>query len=71
MQVNNSGPRSQLGAINGAGQAVAAFVRALGPALGGLLWGASLHLPIPGHQYFVFALVAIVMMVLQIVYAAL
>lgn len=71
MQVNNAGPRSQLGAINGAGQAVAAFVRALGPALGGVLWGASLHLPVPGHQYFVFALVTGAMVLLQIIYAAL
>ncbi|KAK9841642.1 hypothetical protein WJX74_009288 [Apatococcus lobatus] len=71
VMVNNSGPRSQLGAINGAGQAVAAFVRALGPALGGVLWGASLHLPVPGHQYVVFALVTGAMVLLQIIYAAL
>ena len=39
--VNASAPRAALGAVNGTGQSLASFVRALGPALGGLSWGWS------------------------------
>ncbi|KAK9863051.1 hypothetical protein WJX84_012434, partial [Apatococcus fuscideae] len=67
--VNTAGPKSQLGAVNALGQMIAAFVRALGPFLGGLLWGGSLELPFPGHEYLCFLLVACLFISMQILYA--
>ena len=68
--VNTAGPKSELGAINALGQMIAAFVRALGPFLGGILWGASLHVPTPGHEYLCFSLVACLFLSMQLVYAS-
>lgn len=42
--VNQSGSGRELGAVNGIGQSFAALARAIGPALGGFLWSASLHM---------------------------
>lgn len=47
-----------MGAVNGASQAAASFVRAVGPALGGAMWGLSVSLPFQGHQLLPFALTA-------------
>lgn len=40
--VNNSAPPSELGAVNGLGQSLAAIARGIGPVLGGCLWTVSL-----------------------------
>jgi fucose permease len=40
--VNLAAPKESLGQVNGLGQTLASFVRALGPWLGGILWSASL-----------------------------
>lgn len=39
--VNNSAPRSSLGAVNGLGQSMASIARAVGPAVGGALWSVG------------------------------
>ena len=39
--------------MNGAGQAVSALMRAIGPTIGGFSWSASISLHIPGQQYLV------------------
>jgi cyanate permease len=41
MQVNDSCPSRYLGAVNGLGQSLGALARAIGPALGGILWSLS------------------------------
>lgn len=47
--------------MNGLGQTLASFVRALGPALGGLLWAWSLEFfPGWGHQFLPFVAVVLV-----------
>jgi len=40
--VNSSAPTGDIGAVNGMGQSMAAFMRALGPLLGGSLWSSAL-----------------------------
>jgi hypothetical protein len=51
--------QAQLGEVNGIGQTIAALVRGLGPAMGGLLWSACLALHMPGQQFAPFAAVAL------------
>ena len=47
--------------MNGLGQTLASFVRALGPALGGMLWAWSLgFFPGWGHQFLPFAFVVVI-----------
>jgi hypothetical protein len=41
--VNRACPEGQLGEVNGAGQALAALVRGLGPAIAGLEWAAAVR----------------------------
>ncbi|CAG9467144.1 unnamed protein product [Pedinophyceae sp. YPF-701] len=53
--INKASPPNAIGAINGLAMTVAALMRACGPMLGGLLWGASLTVGMPAHQYFPFA----------------
>ena len=48
--MNAAAPQKDMGSVNGASQALASFVRAVGPALGGVLWGLSVIMPLPGHQ---------------------
>ena len=43
MMVNHSVEDCDLGKVNGAGQTVAAMARAVGPALGGVIWSVSLQ----------------------------
>jgi hypothetical protein len=43
IQVNDSCSHKHLGAVNGLGQSLGALARAVGPAVGGLLWSISLH----------------------------
>jgi hypothetical protein len=52
-------PQEQLGAVNGVGQTLAAFVRGVGPALGGVLWAASLELQQAGQQFLTFTIIAL------------
>ena len=71
--VNAAAPKDALGAVNGAGQALASAVRALGPALGGLSWAWSLQLEpaLPAwlpHQYLPFAVAAAMMLGTDLVY---
>lgn len=60
IMVNAAPSPDQLGDVNGVGQTLAAFVRGIGPALGGILWAASLGLHVPGHQFLTFAVIALV-----------
>ncbi len=68
--INSSGPPSQLGTINGFAQAAASASKALGPFAGGLIWGATLHLPFPGHQFLVFGLTSCILLLVELVYGA-
>ena len=52
-QINAAGPPGAAGAVNGAGQAVSALMRAIGPTIGGFSWSASISLHMPGQQYLV------------------
>lgn len=56
--VNARAPRLQIGAVNGAGQTLAAAVRGLGPALGGVGWSLAQATGLPFNQFFVFILIA-------------
>ena len=38
IMINNSVESEHLGKVNGLGQSVAALARAVGPAIGGILW---------------------------------
>ncbi|GLI58932.1 hypothetical protein VaNZ11_000718 [Volvox africanus] len=58
--VNAAPSQEQLGAVNGVGQTLAALVRGVGPALGGLLWAVSLGLHSAGQQFLTFGLIAVV-----------
>ena len=42
-QINHSVYPEYLGVVNGLGQSLAAAARAIGPALGGLLWSISIQ----------------------------
>lgn len=53
--VNNAAPKHAMGKVNGTGQMLASFVRAVGPALAGVLWGGSMQLSFFGHQFLPFA----------------
>lgn len=58
--VNTSVDPQQLGAVNGVGQSLASLARGVGPAVGGLLWGLTVHLQghVHGAQLIPFACVA-------------
>ena len=74
MLVNAVAPAESLGAVNGVGQTIASGVRALGPALGGVSWAASLRLfravggSSWGHQFMPFAMAAVVSLATIFVY---
>lgn len=74
--VNTAAPKDSLGAVNGAGQALASAVRALGPALGGLSWAWALQLAprLPAwlpHQFLPFAISAGMSLGTTLVYSGL
>ena len=69
--VNSAAPRDAMGAVNGFGQGLASFVRAAGPALGGLMWGLSTTVKAPAHQFLPFACVAVGFVATQMLYALL
>ena len=54
MLTNISATRQQLGFVNGVGQTSAAFVRGIGPALGGCLWAVTTGYVFPFNYWFVF-----------------
>ena len=56
--VNRGAPLGQLGEVNGAGQALAALVRGVGPAIAGLEWGSSVRSSVAGAQFAAFVSVA-------------
>ncbi|CAO3567743.1 unnamed protein product [Mortierella alpina] len=58
VMITNSSPAHLLGTVNGIGQTSASFMRAFGPALGGILWAWSLSnkLSFPFNYFFVFFL---------------
>ena len=66
--VNNAAPRHALGKVNGAGQMVASFVRAIGPAMAGVVWGFTTQLNLPQKQFLPFAFVSLVSLLTQFVY---
>lgn len=66
--VNLVAPREAMGSVNGVGQTSAAAVRALGPALAGILWSTSLGLTTPGHQFLPFTVAAVAAVVTQVLY---
>ncbi|CAG8438734.1 8723_t:CDS:2 [Ambispora leptoticha] len=59
--ITNSAPRNVLGTVNGIGQTIASFARAVGPALGGALWTWSLknNLGFPFDRHFVFIVMSV------------
>ena len=68
VMVNVASPPKQLGAVNGMGQSVAAFVRGVGPAIGGLLWSLSLGTGLPYHQFMVFAGLSVASIFASLIY---
>ena len=71
VMVNSAAPRSKIGEVNGAGQTCASLVRAVGPALGGTLWGAATSLGVNGQQSIPFLLISVGLILAQIIYQAL
>jgi MFS family permease len=61
MMINNSAHPKSLGLVNGVGQASASFVRAVGPALAGVIWSHSLKngVQFPLNYHFSFLLLAV------------
>ncbi|KAK9796255.1 hypothetical protein WJX73_006157 [Symbiochloris irregularis] len=68
IMVNSAAPHHAMGAVNGFGQSLACFVRAAGPALGGVAWGVSTTIPLPGHQFLPFTCVAVLFFGAQLLY---
>ncbi|KAG0200866.1 hypothetical protein BGX28_006177 [Mortierella sp. GBA30] len=62
VMITNSSPPHLLGMVNGIGQTSASFMRAFGPALGGIVWAWSLSnkLNFPFNYFFVFFLIGTV-----------
>ncbi len=69
IMVNNAAPKHAIGKVNGSGQMLASLVGALGPA--GVLWGSSIQLNIPGHQFIPFAAWSTVAAGTQFIYVVL
>ncbi|KAJ3216068.1 hypothetical protein HDU67_009948 [Dinochytrium kinnereticum] len=61
IMINNAAGKANLGIVNGIGQTTAAFVRSIGPALGGIMWAWSLnnHLAFPLNYWFVFFILSL------------
>ncbi|CAG8557427.1 1999_t:CDS:10 [Ambispora gerdemannii] len=60
--ISNTVSREVLGTVNGIGQTTASLARAIGPALGGILWAWSLNnnLKFPFDRHFVFIVMSII-----------
>ena len=63
IMVNAAPQPEQLGDVNGVGQTLAALVRGIGPAMGGIMWAASLDIHSAGQQFLPFAVIAVVAVV--------
>lgn len=50
IMINMCSPPKAIGAVHGAGQAMASFVRSVGPAVAGVMWGWSAAATFPFHQ---------------------
>ncbi|KAK9814275.1 hypothetical protein WJX72_003276 [[Myrmecia] bisecta] len=66
--MTRTAPAENMGAVNGAGQTLASFGRAAGPALGGILWALTIQTGLPGHQYLAFACTAAAALLAQLLY---
>ena len=66
--VNNASPKHAFGKVNGCGQMVASFVRAIGPAGAGVVWGSTSQLHFAGKQFLPFAFVTVVALLTQLLY---
>ncbi|KAI8853718.1 major facilitator superfamily domain-containing protein, partial [Chytridium lagenaria] len=68
IMINNSAGKTKLGIVNGIGQTTAAFVRSIGPAVGGIMWAWSLtnHLSFPFNYWFVFFVLSTIAMATSI-----
>ena len=70
VMVNLAAPKAHIGAVNGVGQALASFVRGIGPALGGTLWSLSISSGWAGSEFFVFVLISSLGVVGNVLFAA-
>jgi hypothetical protein len=68
IMVNAAPALGQLGAVNGVGQTLASLVRGIGPAVGGVLWGAFLQVPRPGSPFLTYLAVAATALAADLVY---
>jgi hypothetical protein len=71
--VNLVAPKESLGAVNGLGQTLASGVRALGPALAGIMWAGSIQVfnalgQLWGHQFLPFSFVSFVAFLTLFIY---
>ena len=66
--MNLTAPPENIGAINGAGQTLASFGRAAGPAVGGVTWALTVQTGLHGHQYLAFAFIGACAMLGQLLY---
>ncbi len=63
-------PPSKRGEVNGVSQSLASFVRAVGPFLGGLLWGvcSGLSGSLPGAQLLPFVFISVITICTAVIY---
>ena len=66
--VNKFCPAAKRGEVNGVSQSLASFFRAVGPFLGGLLWGVFSGLSVPGAQLIPFIVISIITLGTAIIY---
>jgi hypothetical protein len=66
--VNVTAPIEQIGPVNGAGNMLAAGMRALGPALSGQLWALCLSTGLSGNQFLAFGTVASAFLCTRLLY---
>jgi len=62
--INHSVMDESLGKVNGVGQSMASLARAIGPALGGVLWSLSVHV---NCSYINFVCVAVLLVICQFI----
>jgi MFS family permease len=62
--INNAVPPERMATANGLGQTLGAAARTVGPALGGWLWTAAVRAALPGGGALVFAVAAVLCVVL-------
>lgn len=67
--INTVAPMSQIGAVNGASQTLAALARAAGPAIGGNVWATFSKLTTAGVQYLPFAAIVVGIAATELLYA--